>query len=259
MVKKMRDVPDTPVDGAAKSSSPIVFRIVLVVLLILVLGAFFAFDLNMYVSYESLQSNREILLEFVERNGFWALLLFGVLYSVVIAFSLPGGAVMTITGGFLFGWLGGGLTVIVGATIGATALFLIARTAIGGFLEAKAGPFVRKMEDGFRQNALSYLLAMRLIPIFPFWLVNLVPAFLGVSTTTYVVATFFGIIPGTFVYALVGNGLGSLIDAGATSDSVLKTIFQPQFLAPLVGLAVLAVLPVLYKKYQSRRKKTSSV
>lgn len=259
MVKKMRDVPDAPVDGTAKSSSPIVFRIVLVVLLILVLGAFFAFDLSMYVSYESLQSNREILLEFVERNGFWALLLFGVLYAVVIAFSLPGGAVMTITGGFLFGWLGGGLTVIVGATIGATALFLIARTAIGGFLEAKAGPFVRKMEDGFRQNALSYLLAMRLIPIFPFWLVNLVPAFLGVSTTTYVVATFFGIIPGTFVYALVGNGLGSLIDAGATSDSVLKTIFQPQFLAPLVGLAVLAVLPVLYKKYQGRRKKASSV
>lgn len=259
MVKKMRDVPDVPVDGAAKSSSTIVFRIVLVVLLVLVLGAFFAFDLNRYVSYESLQSNREILLEFVERNGFWALLLFGVLYAVVIAFSLPGGAVMTITGGFLFGWLGGGLTVIVGATIGATALFLIARTAIGGFLEAKAGPFVRKMEDGFRQNALSYLLAMRLIPIFPFWLVNLVPAFLGVSTTTYVVATFFGIIPGTFVYALVGNGLGSLIDAGATSDSVLKTIFQPQFLAPLVGLAVLAVLPVLYKKYQSRRKKASSV
>ncbi len=186
------------------------------------------------------------------------MLLFGALYALVIAFSLPGGAVMTITGGFLFGWLGGGSIVVVGATIGATALFLIARTAVGGFLEAKAGPFVRKMEDGFRQNALSYLLAMRLIPIFPFWLVNLVPAFLGVSTTTYVIATFFGIIPGTFVYALVGNGLGALFDAGATSDSVLKTIFQPQFLAPLIGLAVLAVLPVLYKKYQNRRKQATS-
>ena len=254
----MSEVPDAPVDGAAKSSSPLFLRIVLVVALIVVLGAFFAFDLNRYVSYESLQSNRDMLLEFVEQNGFWAVLLFGALYAVVIAFSLPGGAVMTITGGFLFGWLGGGSIVVVCATIGATVLFLIARTAVGGFLEAKAGPFVRKMEDGFRQNALSYLLAMRLIPIFPFWLVNLVPAFLGVSTTTYVIATFFGIIPGTFVYALVGNGLGALFDAGATSDSVLKTIFQPQFLAPLIGLAVLAVLPVLYKKYQNRRKQATS-
>ena len=165
---------------------------------------------------------------------------------------------MTITGGFLFGWLGGGLIVVVGATIGATALFLIARTAVGSFLEAKAGPFVQKMEEGFRQNALSYLLAMRLIPLFPFWLVNLVPAFLGVSTTTYVVATFFGIIPGTFVYASVGNGLGALLDAEGSTESLLMTIFQPQFLAPLIGLAALAVLPVIYKKYQNRRKQAPS-
>jgi uncharacterized membrane protein YdjX (TVP38/TMEM64 family) len=175
---------------------------------------------------------------------------------VVVAFSLPGGAVMTITGGFLFGWLGGGLIVIVGATVGATALFLIARTAIGGFLEAKAGPFLLKMEDGFRQNALSYLLVLRLIPIFPFWLVNLVPAFLGVSTTTYITATFFGIIPGTFVYASVGNGLGALFDAGDDPD--LGIIFEPQFLAPLLGLAVLAIIPVVYKKCQSRRKQAPS-
>lgn len=250
----MSDVPNAPADSAAKSSSPVFLRIALVAVLIAGFVAFFAFDLDRYVSFESLQNNRAELLEFVARNGFWAVLLFGGIYAVVVAFSLPGGALMTITGGFLFGWLGGGLIVVVGATIGATALFLIARTAVGGFLEARAGPFVRKMEDGFRQNALSYLLVLRLIPLFPFWLVNLVPALLGVSTTTYVFATFIGIIPGTFVYASVGNGLGTLFDAGGSTDSLLMTIFQPQFLLPLIGLAVLAVLPVLYKKYQNRRQ-----
>ncbi|NKB48836.1 MAG: TVP38/TMEM64 family protein [Alphaproteobacteria bacterium] len=252
----MRNVPDQPVEITSKSSSPFVLKIVLVLALILGLAAFFAFDLNTYVSIDAIKSNRETLSEFVARNGFLAAFLFGALYAVVVAFSLPGGAVMTITGGFLFGWLGGGLIVVVGATIGATALFLIARTAVGGFLEAKAGPFVRKMEDGFRQNALSYLLVLRLIPLFPFWLVNLVPALLGVSTTTYIVATFFGIIPGTFVYASVGNGLGALFDAGADPD--LGIIFEPQFLAPLIGLAVLAIIPVLYKKFQKNRNQAPS-
>ncbi len=252
----MSNVPEAPANGAAKTSSPLFLRIILVAALLAGFGAFFWFDLGTYISLDSLRSNREALSAFVEENGFWAALLFGAIYAVVVAFSLPGGAVMTITGGFLFGWLGGGLIVVVGATIGATALFLIARTAIGGFLEAKAGPFVRKMEDGFRKNALSYLLVLRLIPLFPFWLVNLVPALLGVSTTTYVFATFFGIIPGTFVYASVGNGLGALFDAG--NDPDLGIIFEPQFFAPLVGLAVLAILPVLYKKYQGRRKQAPS-
>lgn len=254
MVNKMRDVPDAPVDGAAKSSSLLFVRIVLVAVLVGGLAAFFVLDLGRYVSFEGLQSNREMLLEYINQNGFLAALLFGVIYAVVVAFSLPGGAFMTITGGFLFGLVGGGLIVVVGATVGATVLFLIARTAVGGFLKARAGPFVQKMEDGFRQNALCYLLVLRLIPIFPFWLVNLVPAFIGVSTPTYIAATFFGIIPGTFVYASVGNGLGTLFEAGDSTDSLLMTIFQPQFLGPLVGLSVLAILPVVYKLYQRRRK-----
>ena len=258
MVNKMRDLPDASVDGAAKSSSPLIVRIALVAALIAGFTAFFAFDLNTYVSFESLKSNREMLLEFVKENGFWAIFLFGALYATVVAFSLPGGAIMTIAGGFLFGWVGGGLIVVVGATIGATVLFLIARTAVGGFLEARAGPFLRKMEDGFRRNALCYLLVLRLIPVFPFWLVNLVPALLGVSTTTYIDATFVGIIPGTFVYASVGNGLGALFDAGESTDSLLMTIFQPQFLAPLIGLALLAILPVVYKLYHNRRQRVSA-
>lgn len=234
----------------------LVRRIVPIAVLIAGFVAFFALDLDRFVSLEALKENRETLRMLVSDNGIVAILTFGAIYAVVIAFSLPGGAIMTLTGGFLFGALGGGLIVVVGATIGATALFLVARTALGDVLRAKAGPFLSKMEDGFRSNALSYLLVLRLIPLFPFWLVNLVPAFLGVSTTTYIIGTFVGIIPGTFVYASVGNGLGALIDAGQDPD--LGIIFRPEILGPLIGLAVLALLPVIYKRIQARKNRTSS-
>jgi uncharacterized membrane protein YdjX (TVP38/TMEM64 family) len=172
------------------------------------------------------------------------------MYAVVTAFSIPGGAVMTIAGGFLFGpWLGGTLTVF-GATIGATAVFLAARYALADLLRDKAGNAIRKMEDGFKENALSYLLFLRLIPVFPFWLVNLVPAFLSVPVGVYIFGTAVGIIPGTFVYALVGDGVGALLEAG--QDVNLGIIFEPKFLLPIVGLAALALLPVLYKKFKGR-------
>lgn len=215
------------------------------------LVAFFVLDLDVYFSLEALKQNREFLQMFVAENGFLAILAFAGLYAVVVAFSLPGGAIMTLAGGFLFGTVVGGMTVVVGATIGATALFLIARTALGDVLRARAGPFLTKMEDGFRKNAMSYLLVLRLVPLFPFWLVNLVPAFLGVSTGTYVIGTFLGIIPGTFVFASVGNGLGALLDAGQDPD--LGIIFQPNVLGPLVALALLSLVPVVYKKYQARK------
>lgn len=221
------------------------------VVLVAGLGAFFALDLDVYFSLEALKQNRESLQMFVAENGFLAILAFAGLYAVVVAFSLPGGAIMTLAGGFLFGTIVGGMTVVVGATIGATALFLIARTALGDVLRAKAGPFLTKMEDGFRENAMSYLLVLRLVPLFPFWLVNLVPAFLCVPTGTYVIGTFFGIIPGTFVFASVGNGLGALLDAG--QDPNLGIIFQPNVLGPLIALALLSLVPVAYKKYQARK------
>ena len=231
-------------------------RIVPIAVLIAGFVAFFVLDLDRFVSLEALKENRETLRMLVSDNGIIAIVAFVAIYATVIAFSLPGGGIMTLTGGFLFGALGGGLIVVVGATIGATALFLIARTGLGDVLRAKAGPFLSKMEDGFRSNALSYLLVLRLIPLFPFWLVNLVPAFLGVSTTTYVIGTFVGIIPGTFVYASVGNGLGALIDAGQDPD--LGIIFRPEILGPLIGLAVLALLPVIYKKIQARKNQFPS-
>ena len=162
---------------------------------------------------------------------------------------------LTITGGFLFGvWLGGLLT-LFGATAGAVAVFLAARTAFGGVLRRKAGPAIQRMEAGFRDNALSYLLILRLIPIFPFWLVNIVPAFLGIPLSVYLIGTFFGIIPGVLVYASVGNGLGELLEAGRKPE--LDIIFQPAILLPLLGLALLALLPVLYKRYRDRARGSS--
>jgi uncharacterized membrane protein YdjX (TVP38/TMEM64 family) len=222
---------------------------------LVVLGAglalFFLFGLDDYLTFDALREHRAWLLLQVSESTVATSLVFIAIYIAVVAFSLPGGAVMTITGGFLFGqWLGT-LYVVFAATIGATILFVAARTALGDLLRAKAGPFLKKMEAGFQEDALSYLLVLRLIPIFPFFVVNLVPAFLGVTLRTYVIATFVGIIPGSFVYATVGAGLGSIFDAGEEFSAA--SILTPEIITALIGLAILALLPVGYKKLKARR------
>jgi len=223
-------------------------RMIPLAILIAALIAFFAFELDEYVKFSALKEHREFLVDFVARYGIWAGLLFISLYAASTAVSLPGGAILTIAGGFLFGTVVGTVYVVIGATIGATGLFLAARTALGEPLRARAGPSVKRMEKGFQDNALSYLLVLRLVPLFPFWLVNLVPAFLGVPLRTYVIGTAIGIIPGSFVYASVGNGLGAVFDAGKTPD--LLIIFQPDILIPIIGLAVLSLIPIIYKKFK---------
>jgi uncharacterized membrane protein YdjX (TVP38/TMEM64 family) len=238
-------------DTQSASSPPFSFKRLLP-LLVLVAGlvVFFALDLHRYLSFEVLRDNREALLNWVRQNGLLAALVYMAIYAVAIAFSLPGGLVLSITGGFLFGTLWGSLYIVIGATVGATALFMIAKSALGDFLRAKAGPWLQKMEAGFRENALSYLLVLRLVPLFPFFVVNLVPAFLGVPLSTYVIGTFFGIMPGVFVFASVGAGLGSIFDKGETFSAA--GILTPQIVIALMGLAVLALIPVIYKKRKAR-------
>jgi uncharacterized membrane protein YdjX (TVP38/TMEM64 family) len=225
----------------------------LIPLLVLVVGlvAFFAFGLERYVSFTVLRENREALLAWVRQVGVLAPLVYMVVYAVAVAFSLPIGAVMTITGGFLFGAVWGTLYTVIGATIGATVLFLIAKTAIGDFLRAKAGPWLQKMEAGFQENALSYLLILRLVPLFPFFVVNLAPAFLGVAVSTYVIGTFIGIIPGTFAYASAGAGLGSIFDAG--KDLTVGNVLTIEIRIAMVALIGLALIPVVYKKIKARQ------
>jgi uncharacterized membrane protein YdjX (TVP38/TMEM64 family) len=247
---KEQDLPDTP---AVRQKAPSLLRLWPLAALALIVALAFALDLDRYVSFETLRSHREQLLAFVHQHPIMAPLLFIALYAAVVALSIPGGAVMTIAGGFLFGTLVGTALVLVGATIGATVVFLIARSALGDVLRARAGPRIRRMEEGFRRDAFSYLLVLRLIPIFPFWLVNIVPAVLGVSLGVYVLGTFIGIIPGSLVYASVGNGLGAVFEAGGTPD--LGIIFSHEILLPIVGLAVLALLPVAYRHLRSRQSK----
>ncbi|HEY5598784.1 MAG TPA: TVP38/TMEM64 family protein [Kiloniellales bacterium] len=226
-------------------------RFVPILVLAVGLILFFVFDLDRYLSFAALHEHREWLRARVEANEGLAAAVLIVVYALVIAFSLPAGAVLTIAAGFLFGTVVAAACVVVGATIGATAVFLAARTAFADILRAKAGAGMRRMEAGFRENAWNYLLVLRLIPIFPFWLVNLVPAFLGVPLRTYVLATLIGIIPGTVVYASLGNGLGAILAAGKTPN--LGIIFDPEVLLPILALAALAVLPVIYKKVKARR------
>jgi uncharacterized membrane protein YdjX (TVP38/TMEM64 family) len=222
------------------------WRLVPLIVVVGGLVAFFVLDLDVYLSFEALGDHRQTLVAWRTDHFLLLIASFIVLYGLMVAFSVPGALWMTISGGFLFGPVTGTAASVVGATLGAVTLFLAARFCIGDILRAKAGPAIRKMEAGFRENALSYLFVLRLVPIFPFWLVNLVPALLGVRLWIFLCATFFGIIPGALVFSLVGNGLGSLLDAGEAPD--LDIFFEPEILLPIAGLVVLSLIPVIYKK-----------
>ncbi|WP_199192700.1 TVP38/TMEM64 family protein [Allosphingosinicella deserti] len=199
-----------------------------------------------YLSFAALAENRVWLVDRVGALGWAAPLLFVLVYALSTAFSMPTGLLLSTVGGFLFGTLWGGLLNVIGATLGATMIFLAARTVLGNLLSARAGPFLQKLEAGFRENEVSYMLVLRLVPLFPFWLVNLAPAFLGVRTSTFVGGTFLGIIPGAFVFASVGTGLGAVLATGGTPDG--SALLQPHVIIPIAGLALLAMIPVVLKR-----------
>jgi uncharacterized membrane protein YdjX (TVP38/TMEM64 family) len=216
-------------------------------LVVAAIAAALVLRLDRYLDFGTLALHRDWLLREVEEQGALGVLAFIAGYAGAIGLSIPGATVLTLMGGFLFGPLWGTVYAVLGATLGATAIFLIARTAFGDVLRRRAGPFTRKLEDGFRRDSFYYLLFLRLVP-FPFWLVNLVPALLGVRLATYVGATFIGIIPATAVYAGLGDGLGAVLDAGETPD--LGIVLQPRVLLPLLALGVLALLPVAVRHWR---------
>lgn len=214
------------------------------------IATFFAFDLDHYLTFEALREHRSELMGFVMQMPVIAVIAFILIYAIATALSLPGGALLTVTAGFLFGIGLGTATTVVGATIGAIAIYVAAKTALRDVLTAKAGPMLQRMEAGFKDNALSYLLVLRLIPIFPFFIVNIVPALLGVPLRTYAIGTLIGIIPGTFVFASIGAGLGSVFDRMEAFS--LKGALTPEVTIALVGLSALSLVPVLYKKLKAR-------
>jgi uncharacterized membrane protein YdjX (TVP38/TMEM64 family) len=211
----------------------------------------FSLGLHHHISIETLRAHRSALNEFIAAQGPVAALVFVAVYAVTTLLFLPIGTVLSLVGGFLFGVALGTVYVVIGATLGATALFVTVRYALGDVFRARAGPFMARMEAGFRENELSYMLVLRLIPLFPFFVVNLVPAFLGVSLRTYVIGTFLGIIPGTLVFVLAGAGLGSVFDRGGAFS--LASILTPEIIAGLLGLSLLSLLPVAYKHLKARR------
>src|SRR5207248_8151716 len=226
-------------------------RFLPVAILLLGLALFLLLGLGRHFSFEALSRNHAELTAWVAANGALAALAFVLGYAVAIAFSLPIGMLATTLAGYLFGpWLGA-LLAIVGATLGAIALFLAARTAFYDLFHARAGAALARFEQGFRRDSFSYLLFLRLVPVFPFWLVNIVPALLGMRLDRFALATVIGIVPGSVVYSSVGAGFGVLIERGEMPD--LGAIFQARILLPLLGLAALALLPVIYARLRSRK------
>ncbi len=245
--------PSLMVDARSSAGAPQTLtcgRVAILLVFLVALALIILSGASDRLSLDALSSNRSRLLEFVQTHAVLAVLAFMALYVAVVAFSIPGAVWLTIAGGFIFGALASTLYSVVAATIGATIVFLLARYALGDVLRAKAGVALRKMEDGFQKDALSYLLVLRLVPLFPFFLVNLVPAFLGVPLRTYAIGTFFGIIPCTFVYATVGTGIGDALAAGAGVDPA-AALRQPTVIGALAGLAILALVPVVYKRMKS--------
>jgi len=204
-----------------------------------------------HLSFESLRDNRVALLAFRDANYLASVAGFLAIYIAIVAFSLPGAAVASLAGGFLFAVFPGTLYNVLAATIGASLIFLAARwglaEAISRRLDASEG-MVRSVRDGLKRDELSYLFLMRLVPAIPFFAANLIPALLGVGLQRFVFTTFFGIMPGALVYTWIGAGLGEIFARGAAPD--LGVIFEPYILGPILGLAALAALPILLRRFR---------
>ena len=219
-------------------------KLTIALLLLSAIAVFFYFDLGRFLSLQSLKEHRDRLLTFSEANYATSVALFILVYVAVTGLSLPGAVILTLAGGFLFGSVLAALFVNVGATTGATLAFLAARYLLRDWVEQKFGRWLEPLQHGFAPNAFSYLLTLRLIPLFPFFIVNLVSGLTRMQVGTYVVATALGIIPGSFVYAYAGRQLGSI--------NSLKEVASPNVIAAFVLLGVLALLPIVYKRVSSK-------
>ncbi len=220
------------------------------------LGLGYALGWHRYLTLDYLGHSREMLNGFVSAHHVLAPLGFMVIYAAAVAFAFPAASILTIFAGFLFGWLVGGLCTVVAATVGATALFLAARSALGGCLKERAGPAVAKLAAGFENNAFSYLLVLRIAPFFPFFVVNIAPALFNVRLKTFVTATLIGILPGTFAYAWLGQGVDSVLVAAETAgrDATVSDLVTPEITIAFVALALVAALATIVRKVWAPRE-----
>lgn len=221
-------------------------KVIIVMMMVLAIGLFMLFDLGRFLSLSALKEHRDQLLVFTEANFGAAAGLFILAYIAVTGLSLPGAVILTLAGGFLFGAFWGTLFVNLGATTGATLAFLAARYLLRDWVEQKFGRWLEPVQAGFAKDAFSYLMTLRLIPLFPFFVINLVSGLTRMNVGAYVAATALGIIPGSFVYANAGRQLGSI--------SSLKEIASPNVIGAFVLLGLLALVPAIYKKFKGARR-----
>jgi uncharacterized membrane protein YdjX (TVP38/TMEM64 family) len=244
MIREQMAMPnEIPVTQAASGSN--VGKIVVAIVIAGAIGVFFYFDLARFLSLDALKQNRDHLLAFTEANFATSVALFILTYIAVTGLSLPGAVILTLAGGFLFGSVLGTLFVNLGATTGATLAFLAARYMLRDWVEQKFGKWLEPLQQGFAKNAFSYLMTLRLIPLFPFFVVNLVSGLTRMNVSSYVAATALGIIPGSFVYAYAGRQLGTI--------NSLKEIASPNVIAAFVLLGLLALAPTIYKKFKIKQ------
>lgn len=224
----------------------------LVVIALVALTGFFT--LRDYLSFETLRDNRDALLLFRDQNYALMAAAFVGIYILIVAFSLPGAAVASVTGGFLFGLAGGTALNVVSATIGASAIFLAARWGLGANLAARFDASegrIKQLKKGLHDNEISVLFLLRLVPAVPFFVANLLPALVGVKFRNFVWTTALGIVPGAIVFTWIGVGLGEVFDRGESPD--LSILWEPHIIGPILGLCVLAVLPIVIKAVRARK------
>ena len=228
-------------------------RFLPLLLLVLLVAGLLASGMTRYLNLEALRSHEAILRRFIGEHRLLALGAFIAAYAVATAASLPGATILTLAGGYLFGtWLGGGATVI-GATVGAVIVFFAVRTSLGAVLREKAERSRGKLKaviDGVEAGAFGYVLTLRLIPLAPFWLVNVAAALAGAPLRAYAVATLLGIMPATFIYSSIGAGIGVVVARGQAPN--LGVIFEPRILLPLVALGLLSLATTLFQRFRTR-------
>ena len=225
----------------------------LVVILIVATVGFFT--LRDYLTFDTLREHREALLAFRDANFLGLVLAFVAIYFVIVAFSLPGAAVASVTGGFLFGLVFGTAFNVIAASLGAMAIFLAARWGLGKSLASKmesSEGALKKLKSGLQENEISVLFLLRLVPAVPFFMANLLPALVGVKFFNFAFTTILGIIPGAIVFTWIGVGLGEVFDRGESPD--LSLLWEPQVIGPILGLSVLAAMPIVIKVVRGRKE-----
>ena len=203
----------------------------------------YAFGLHEYLALDALRRSQDSLLSYVGGNAVGAAAAYFIVYAAAVAVSFPGASALTVAGGFMFGALVGTALAWAAATAGATVIFLVARTSLGDLLAERAGVRTQKLRAGFQKEGFNYLLFLRLVPLFPFWLVNLAAALFGIRLLAYVTATAIGILPGTFVFAYFGAGLGTALEAEGPK-------LPAELIVALVLLGLLALVPVAARRWR---------